>query len=326
MTTPNNTPSTPIAPSAAPTPSYNPQSSASGWGQISAGPQAFAFPAMMYLMSVLNELMDFYNEQNIVEMKVQSEMATASSTATKSAAEQQAYATIADAANSFAGAAVSGIGAGLTVRAQTESSAAMTDESTFQGNLKGFDEAIASRATNGASLVSSTNPFGGGKSGYEAEINALTKGTFSKANLADTYDVKDNPWRSEGFMSKAKSGIAYMSDEEFAAFKAQYDEKMQNSIKAENTASNMYQSIASKAQMYETLANNVVGTAAKGLQSSFQMNQGQDQAVSSLANTTSQMAGGVSSNALQQLEKEYDEEMQALSLLQQIAASNKAPV
>lgn len=334
-----NSPTPAPAPNTAPipTPPYapNPTDYTYNWGQISAGPQAIAFKAVMQLAGLLTQIMDMYNKQASTQLNVQSQAALAGATATITAAQQQSYQTIAEAANSFASATVS---AGGMVGSRIGTEYKTLNEATE--NKAGLDKLQASFtkvkiAAPAGGSVGTMNPatpprpeVAPGAAHPTQRVNEriaqLISGgpslvTAAKTiGTADDYQVKGDS--SSG--SLTETALKHMSQNgQLDQFSEKLTSAQDANAKEINNWHTAQQTLQGKIQMGQSMANGLCSAITQGVSANYQQKAGQEQATATLANNNAQQAGSMASTSQGLISKFYDEELQAYSMLQQIAAT-----
>lgn len=323
-----NTPAPNAAPAPTPTPPYapNPTDYTYTWGQISAGPQAIAFKAVMQLATLLTQIMDMYNQQAATQLNVQSQAALSASQATVQAAKEQSYETMCQAGSSFASAAVAVGGmAHTSMGTDTTKLDAATD------NQKGLSDLQTSftkvKLANPSDLSVSAGavppvrpPLPELTPDVQARMVQLKSGGESLVTAAKSQDPLDPSNPSKGTVIEA--ALAHMAQNgELDDFSKKLTSAQDNNAKAINDWHTATQTLQSQISMNQSLVNGLVSAGTQGGSAYCQQQAGQEQAVATLDNSNAQQAGSMASTSQGLISKFYDEELQAYSMLQQVAAS-----
>lgn len=318
-----NIPTAPTTSAPTPPTPVNNQNNGYNWGQITAGPAAIAFTAVMQLASLMTKAMDMYNQQAVNQYQIQSLTATAAAKATTNAGKQQAAATMCEALNSFVGAGVSGLGLG----AQSLASKPKILEAANE-NKAGLDNLQNSLAK--ARLANPMNGEAGTMTAHtdpkvQQRINELTSdaGTVTKVSKdTDLFDPTDSP---KGTLNDL--ALAHMAQTgQLDKFSETFTKAQDINSREINDWYSAQENTNTKIDMYKGMVNGLTGAASQTGSSYFQVESSKNNAAATIQNSISQQQGSMASTSAGVIGKLYDEELQAYQLLQQMAASARAPV
>lgn len=310
-------------PKTAPTPTPSTGPSPYNWGQITGGPQAVAFPAIVKLMEVMTELMNMYQYQNETQVRAQNTLALNSAQATIGAANAQASATFMQASTEFSGVGTSLLQMGLTSKFAASSQTELATASKTTSSLTAFEDAYkaATPATGSVGMAPAPAAATPPSPEVEARITALRAGNSSIKAIAEE-DARPGS-TSAGHTRAALAHMKAHYSEEFNNIAPKLSRAQDTASRAVNDANIGLQSGQNKAQMWTSAINNGVNGSLTAGQTYFQKDQGNRQAVSSLDQSLSQSSGSMASNSQGFIGQFYQEEMQALQMLQQLSANTR---
>lgn len=314
---PKTAPTPPPAPSTGPSP-YN-------WGQITAGPAAVAFPAIMKLMEVMTELMIMYQQQNATQVAVQAAAAKAGAACTIAAANDQASQTFMQAGTEFASVGTSLLQMKMTSSFSAPSNAKLETASENNSALTSFAKSYQTSKPATIEVGEGTPPLPPKTPLVEARMQELkTANQDSVLEIAKkgTETVTGNP----GDQNLNEAALAHLQAEypdEFKALNEKISRTQDDVSRAINNANIGLQSAQNTSQMITTAINGAVSGALTAGQTHFQKDQGVQQAAASLAQSNAQTAGTMASNSQGFIGQFYQEEMQALQMLQQLSANSR---
>lgn len=280
------------------------------WGQITAGPQAIAYKSILQIIYTLETIQQMYQKQAADQAKASGLAAKASAEATRAAAKFQANQTYCEMGQSFAGAAVSIGGIGATWYKTKDLDTQMTTLETQNRNIGILQDKLKANPT--ASISAGQQSPTNIDSAIRDRIQELlTPG-------ADYAAFKKTPAEGDDINEKA---LAHMSAEELGEFKENLRLAYDSHSKLINNNHTQQQTAQSKVQMYQGIASGAVNGAFQAGQATCQTNQGTQQAASAITNNIAQQSSNMFSTNQGFIGKFYDEAMQSLSMLQQLAAA-----
>jgi hypothetical protein len=292
------------------------------FGQISMGPQAVAMQALYQVMSLYEQIMVLYNEQT--------QTSQSAANAAISAAASQAEATRDQAIGSFVNAGVT-VG---TMTATTVSTAKNYNEATqfheeyaeYEGNRGQLLNKMQDNTSTDVTVGTDDDPR---TQEMQQRINSLTtKGRLQTGDYQEPDTTGQSAKQRATTIQTAREdatqeAISHMTPEERQQMLETLNEKQDTASRNENNAYTQIQNKQQKWQNMGNIANNLTSGATGVAQSMAQTAQGQAQATQSLANTTCQMSQTMVSNSEQFIGKFYDQQIQELQLLQQIASNSQ---
>jgi hypothetical protein len=276
----------------------------------------------MKLMEVMTELMNMYQEQNEYQAQAQSKIAQAAAAFTEASAWDQAQQTVCQGATELASAGMSFVQAGLTTKYSASSQDSLKTAGNNEAALNKFETMYKTAQPAQAEAGMGTTPAAraADETLVANRINDLNSGQKSLLEAArdganDTTSTGKNVTEAALAQMKAKNSEAF-------------DQLSQNLNKAQegvsrdiNNAHIGLQTAQTKAQMWTTAANSTIGAGMSAGQAYFQKDAGVQQGNASMAQSSAQIAATMASNSRELIGQFYQEEIQALQMLQQLAAT-----
>jgi len=316
-----NIPASPANTAPTPPTPVNNQNTPYVWGQITAGPAAIAFTAVMQLASLLTKAMEMYNQQAQLQFSIQMTAAKCGANATQAAARDQAVGTFCEAANSLASAGFSA--AGLGYQSMSYNKPALEEAQENQAGLNKLQTSLAKARTESTNGSVGTMPENTNEA-VQRRIEELNSdaGTVTAASKKTDF-VNDD--ESQGTITDA--ALKHMAQNgQLESFTETLTTAQENNSRAINDWHSNLQSVNTKIDLYKGMATGGTGAISGAVSGAYQIQGGIDNSNATMLNSFAQQAGQMASTSQGTISKLYDEELQAYQMLQQMAASARAPV
>lgn len=281
----------------------------SNWTQSQGGVVSMAYKAMMDLQSMLVKLQEYWQEMINTQAKASAASACTAAQATKAAANDAAKMLVAQSITSAVQAGMAGFEGGYGLYLNSKTKPELSELQTKQSKLNELD--------NHLNNPPNSNTVAGNHTTALSQAHEARKGQL----LRGTNNLYDNP---QPAAATDQDIIGSMTPEERRTLGDKVADERGNLSRDQNNLTSKMQRDMTALQLTASFANSGAGAIDKGCESNMQTDQGLQQAVSSLEQSSQQQAQQAVSEAIKNIEALAAEAAKTMDTLAALAQASRA--